>query len=89
LKQAEASATVDGIKSGEILRVEEALRAWRRSEAKRRAVPAFCIFNDRVLQTIAANRPGTDRELLAIPGVGLRMIEKYGAEIYRIVQGNV
>jgi RecQ family ATP-dependent DNA helicase len=89
LKQAEASASVDGIKSGEILRVEEALRAWRRSEAKRRAVPAFCIFNDRVLQTIAANRPGTDRELLAIPGVGLRMIEKYGAEIYRIVQGNV
>jgi RecQ family ATP-dependent DNA helicase len=89
LKQAEASATVDGIKSGEILRVEEALRAWRRSEAKRRAVPAFCIFNDRVLQTIAANRPGTDRELLAIPGVGLRMIEKYGAEIYRIVQRNV
>jgi superfamily II DNA helicase RecQ len=41
-----------------------------------------------VLQTIAASRPATDRELLAIAGVGLGMVEKYGAEIYRILQGN-
>jgi RecQ family ATP-dependent DNA helicase len=88
-KQTQAAVIVGEIKSAEILRVEEALRAWRRSEAKRRAVPPFCIFNDRVLQSIAANRPATDRELLAIAGVGLRIVEKYGAEIYRILQGNI
>lgn len=84
--ESKAGAKIDEIKSAETLRIEEALRLWRRSEAKRRAQPAFCIFNDRVLQAIAANRPGTDRDLLAIPGVGLRMIEKYGADIYRILQ---
>jgi DNA topoisomerase III len=81
-----AGANIERTKDAETIRIEEALRVWRRSEAKRRAVPAFCIFNDRVLETIAANKPGTAGELLAIPGVGLRMIEKYGAEIYRILQ---
>ena len=70
----------------ETLRIEEALRLWRRAEAKRRAVAPFCIFNDRVLRTIAANKPRTDSELLAIPGIGLRMVEKYAADIYRVVQ---
>ncbi len=69
----------------ETLRTEEALRLWRRSEAKRRAVPPFRIFSDRVLRTIASTRPRTDTELLAISGVGLRMIEKFGADIYRII----
>jgi superfamily II DNA helicase RecQ len=87
-KQTQAAVTVGEINDAETLPVEEALRVWRLSEAKRRAVPAFCIFNDRVLQTIAASRPATDRELLAIAGVGLGMVEKYGAEIYRILQGN-
>jgi superfamily II DNA helicase RecQ len=80
------NAEGDAATTPESLRIEEALRAWRRSEAKRQAVPAFCIFNDRVLRTIADSRPSTDRELLAIPGVGLRVAEKYAAEIYRIVQ---
>jgi superfamily II DNA helicase RecQ len=88
-KQTQAAVIVGEIKAAETLRIEEALRVWRRSEAKRRAVSAFCIFNDRVLQIIAANKPGTDRELLAIAGVGLRMVERYGAEIYRILQGNI
>lgn len=84
--ESKAGAKIEPTRDAETIRIEEALRVWRRLEAKRRAVPAFCIFNDRVLQTIAANKPGTDRDLLAIPGVGLRMIEKYGAEIYRILQ---
>ena len=84
--ESNARANIELTKNAESLRIEEALRVWRRSEAKRRAVPAFCIFNDRVLQTIAAKRPGTDHELLAIPGVGLRMVANYSAEIYRRLQ---
>ena len=26
-------------------------------------------------------------ELLAIPGIGIHVVEKYGAQIYRILQG--
>ncbi|HEY3938929.1 MAG TPA: DNA topoisomerase 3 [Bryobacteraceae bacterium] len=66
-------------------RVEEALRAWRLSEAKKRGIPAFRIFTDQVLRTMASTKPKTDHELLAISGVGMSTVEKYGSQIYRIV----
>jgi superfamily II DNA helicase RecQ len=66
--------------------IEEALRAWRLAEARRRGVPAFRIFSDRVLRAIASTRPGTARELLAVPGIGISTVEKYGAQIYRILR---
>jgi DNA topoisomerase-3 len=66
-------------------RLEEALRAWRLAEAKRRNVPAFRIMGDQALRSIASKRPATAQELLAIPGIGISIVEKYGAQIYRIL----
>jgi ATP-dependent DNA helicase RecQ len=57
----------------------EQLRALRKRLADERGVPAYIIFNDRVLRTMADQRPGTARELLAISGVGPRKLEQYGA----------
>ncbi len=37
----------------------EALRAWRREEARRQAVPPYVIFADRTLAEIARERPGS------------------------------
>jgi len=65
--------------------VEAALRAWRVAEAKRRGVPAFRILSDQALKAVAAKRPGTAAELLAIPGIGMNTVEKYGAQLYRLV----
>jgi DNA topoisomerase III len=65
--------------------VEEALRKWRLEEARRRGVPAFRIFSDQTLRAIATKRPGTAAELLAIPGIGISLVEKYGAQIYRLL----
>jgi superfamily II DNA helicase RecQ len=67
--------------------VEDKLRVWRLAEAKRRGVPAFRIFSDQVLKAIAARRPATAAELLAIPGLGISTVEKYGAQIYRLLHG--
>jgi superfamily II DNA helicase RecQ len=66
-------------------RVEEVLRNWRLVEARRRGVPAFRVFSDQALKAMAANRPGTAAELLAIPGIGISTVEKYGALIYRLL----
>ena len=66
-------------------RIEEALRNWRMAEAKRRGVPPFKIFSDQALKAMAVRRPGTAAELLAIPGIGISTVEKYGAQIYRIL----
>jgi superfamily II DNA helicase RecQ len=66
-------------------RLEAALRAWRTGLAKRQGVPAFRIMSDRVLLGIAQNQPRSARELLAIPGIGIASVEKYGAQIYKIL----
>jgi DNA topoisomerase-3 len=66
--------------------VEKALRDWRLAEAKRREVPAFRILSDKALQAIAADKPATTRELLEIPGIGARIAEQYGAQIFRILE---
>ena len=62
-------------------RLEEALRAWRLSEARKRGVPAFRIFTDQALRAIAKSKPATAAELLAVPGIGIGTIEKYGQRI--------
>jgi superfamily II DNA helicase RecQ len=66
-------------------RLEEALRGWRLAEAKRRGVPAFRICTDATLKAIAERRPSSAAELLAIPGIGMKAVENYGATIYRLV----
>jgi DNA topoisomerase-3 len=37
------------------------------------------------LKAVAANRPATAAELLAIPGMGISTVEKYGAQLYRLL----
>jgi DNA topoisomerase-3 len=66
-------------------RLEQALRAWRLSEAKRRRVPAFRIFGDRALQSIATAAPRNEAELLAVQGIGSGIVKKYGAHIFRLI----
>jgi len=67
-------------------RMEQSLRAWRLAEAKKLGIPAFRIFSDKVLRTMAVEAPQTDDELLSIPGVGMSTVQKYGSHIYRICE---
>jgi DNA topoisomerase-3 len=66
-------------------RIEQALRSWRLGEAKRRRVPAFRIFGDRALLTIAATAPRNEAELLTVQGIGAGIVKKYGAHIFRVI----
>jgi len=66
-------------------RLEQALRAWRLTEAKRRNMPAFRIFGDRTLRNIASTCPKDDSALLAVPGIGMGTVEKYGPQIYHLI----
>ncbi len=61
------------------------LKAWRRALAAKQSVPAFRIMSDRVLLAIAEREPKTAAELLAIPGIGIKLVEKYASQIYRIM----
>jgi DNA topoisomerase III len=71
------------------IRIEQALRAWRLSEARRRRIPAFRVFGDQALRGIATTCPQNDEELLAVPSIGMSIVKKYGAHIYRLVSGRI
>jgi DNA topoisomerase-3 len=66
--------------------VVAALKAWRVSEAKSNSVPAFRILTDRSLEAIADSMPSSEAELLQIPGVGPKVVQKYGQRILRVLQ---
>jgi ATP-dependent DNA helicase RecQ len=64
----------------------ERLRAWRLEAARRHGVPAYVIFHDATLMEIARARPASLDTLRAIPGVGARKLEAYGADIVGLVE---
>jgi superfamily II DNA helicase RecQ len=66
-------------------KAEAMLKEWRLGQAKKLSVPAFRIMSNRTLSAIAENQPRSAAELLAIPGIGIKLMEKYGAQIYRIL----
>jgi superfamily II DNA helicase RecQ len=66
-------------------RVEARLKAWRLKEAKQRGVPAFRIMTDKALHAIAEEKPASATELLSIPGIGMRAVELYGAQIFKLL----
>ncbi len=70
------------------IHIEQALRAWRLIEARHRKIPAFRVFGDRALRGIAATCPRSDAELLAVPGIGMSIVKKYGTQIYRLIAGS-
>src|SRR3954452_15945593 len=65
--------------------LEEALRTWRLQEAKRRSLPAFRIFNDRVLKSILDDLPRSSNQLSGISGIGSSLIKQYGNQICHVV----
>ena len=56
----------------------ERLRALRLALAQEAAVPPYVIFHDATLAAMAAARPATEEELLALPGVGEKKLATYG-----------
>jgi len=57
----------------------EVLRTVRRDLAREAQVPPYVIFHDATLRAMAAARPSSRSELAAIPGVGARKLDSYGA----------
>ena len=76
-----------GFKTDEESALFERLRAWRREKAREEGVPAYIVFADRVLYSIASEGPRTLRALSDIPGVGPAKLQAYGEEVLEIVRG--
>ncbi|KAA1421014.1 ATP-dependent DNA helicase UvrD2 [Nocardioides humilatus] len=64
----------------------ERLKAWRLERARDDEVPAYVVFTDATLELIAEHKPGDQRALRAISGVGPSKIEKYGDDVIAVIQ---
>jgi hypothetical protein len=56
----------------------ERLKLWRRQTAADKGVPAYIVFGDRDLQSVAAAAPRTLAELSACRGIGPTKLKEYG-----------
>ncbi|HEX5999212.1 MAG TPA: DNA helicase RecQ [Hyphomicrobiaceae bacterium] len=63
----------------------EALRTWRRERASEQGLPPYVIFHDTTLAAIARRRPESANALGNISGVGQSKLERYGADVLRLV----
>lgn len=63
----------------------ETLRSWRKAEADSLKLPAYTVLHQRALVGIVNTLPTTARELLAIPGIGKKIIERYGKQLLELV----
>ena len=62
-----------------------ALKAWRAEVAREHNLPAFLVFHDTALASMAREQPASLDELAGISGVGVKKLEAYGAEILRVL----
>jgi DNA helicase-2/ATP-dependent DNA helicase PcrA len=80
-----ATTSAETLEGGPVF---ERLRAWRRTRAQADGVPPYVVFHDRTLARIAERMPSDREELIAIPGIGARKLERYGDEILEVVAAN-
>jgi len=66
----------------------EKLRGLRKAIADAEHVPAYIVFSDAVLRAMAAAAPTTERELLAISGVGPVKLERYGDRFLELLRSS-
>jgi len=66
----------------------ETLRGWRLEESRRRTVPAYVVFDDRTLKSIARRKPTTDFDLAAVSGVGPKKMADYAEAVLAIVRAH-
>ncbi|MFZ1910674.1 MAG: HRDC domain-containing protein, partial [Burkholderiales bacterium] len=63
----------------------QALKAWRRDEARSQGVPAYVILHDSTLAEIARARPRDLATLAGLGGIGAKKLERYGDALLQVI----
>ena len=63
----------------------DALKGWRREQARQQGVPPYVVFHDRTLTELAARRPSTLADLSGVSGIGAAKLERYGAALIQVL----
>ncbi|MBF4548304.1 ATP-dependent DNA helicase UvrD2 [Corynebacterium afermentans subsp. lipophilum] len=65
--------------------VYDALKRWRLDVSRAAGQPAFVVFTDATLMSIAEAMPADERELLGVSGVGPVKVDNYGAGVLEVL----
>ncbi|MCG7236079.1 ATP-dependent DNA helicase UvrD2 [Corynebacterium sp. ACRQP] len=65
--------------------VYAALKRWRLEVSRAAGQPAFVVFTDATLMSIAEAMPADERELLGVSGVGPVKVDNYGAGVLEVL----
>jgi ATP-dependent DNA helicase RecQ len=100
LKQARATKSTSSKPSGARLATDDAsqspmdmasqarfvaLKAWRAEVAAHHNLPAFVIFHDSTLRSIALLNPTSADQLSSVSGIGAKKLEAYGEEVISVL----
>jgi ATP-dependent DNA helicase RecQ len=66
--------------------VLEALKAWRREQAREQGVPPYVVFHDRTLVELAGRQPLDRSGLERIGGIGAAKLERYGEALLAVLR---
>ena len=66
--------------------VYTALKRWRLDVSRAAGQPAFVVFTDATLMSIAEAMPADERELLGVSGVGPVKVDNYGAGVLEVLE---
>ena len=61
------------------------LKQWRLERSKANGVPAYVVFDNKVLAELSRRRPVTDRELLKVRSIGPHKLNAYGADLKELL----
>ena len=62
-----------------------ALRALRKQLADEHGIPPFTVFHDSTMMEMISIRPDSKQQLLAISGVGVSKLDKYGEQFLAVI----
>ena len=74
--------------SSDVLHPElyNSIKRWRYELATEKGLPPYTILQQKALLGIVNTLPSNSRELLAIPGIGKKVIENYGSVLLELVE---
>jgi len=64
----------------------QALKAWRREQARQQGVPPYVVFHDRTLIELAARQPADLAGLGGIGGIGAAKLARYGEALLAVLR---
>jgi ATP-dependent DNA helicase PIF1 len=65
------------------------LKQWRYQRAASDSVPPYVVAQNKALEAVAATKPTTKQQLLALSGFGTRKVDAYGDDILALVAAHL